>query len=191
MGADLQKQVELVVTSPLKRTLQTTLRGWRASIDNTGGFSKVVCLPQLQECNAYPCDTGSAKEVLEKDTEVNMLDFTNLTPDWTSKQGFYAADEKTLNERARWVRQWVYERPEKTILLVGHGDIIRRITGAPEANSTYAWRNAEVKTYKFRDGAEADKGYWLTPEGVDVAAGGYEPTSSEMDEVEKAEKARG
>ena len=131
--------------------------------------------------------------MLEKDSEVSMLDFSGLTPDWTSKAGFYAADEKTLNERARWVRQWVYERPEKTILLVGHGDIIRRITGAPEGNSTYAWRNAEVKTYGFKDpemqGKDA-KGYWLTPEGVDVAAGGYEPTSSEMAEIEKAEKAR-
>lgn len=176
----LQQQIDLVISSPLKRTLQTTLRGWGPAVQKLGGPRKVICLPQLQECNAYPCDTGSAREVLERDPEVNGFDFSLLTPDWTSKQGQFAADEATLNARAQWVRQFVRSRPEKNILLVGHGDIIRRITGGPLGNSTHAWKNAEVRIYQFDPKYANTEECWLTSGGEVATAGGYEPTSSEM-----------
>ncbi|CAO1614267.1 unnamed protein product [Parajaminaea phylloscopi] len=178
--AQLQQQVDLVVSSPLKRTLQTTLRGWGPAVERLGGRKNVVCLPQLQECNAYPCDTGSAREVLEQDPEVSGFDFGLLTPDWTSKQGQFAADEATLNARAQWVRQFVRSRPEKTILLVAHGDIIRRITGGPLGNSTHPWKNAEVRIYQFDPQHVSSDACWLTSGGEVAAAGGWEPTSSEM-----------
>ncbi|CAO1627556.1 unnamed protein product [Sympodiomycopsis kandeliae] len=175
----LQGQVDLIITSPLKRTLQTTLLGWKPAVERLGQ-QNVICLPQLQECNAYPCDTGSPRAQLEADPEIQGFNLELLTPDWTSKQGQYAADEQTLNARAQWVRQFVRSRPEKNILLVGHGDIIRRITGGPLGNSTHAWKNAEVRTYEF-DPAHVDTPQaWLTPEGNEVASGGWEPTSTEF-----------
>lgn len=131
-------------------------------------------------CLDSPCDTGSSRETLEADPELQGLDFNLLTPDWTSKKGQFAADEKTLNARAQWVRQFLRSRPEKTIAIVGHGDIIRRITASPQGNSTYMWKNAEVRSYEFLpDWVEKDECF-LTREGLEVVAGGYEPTSSEM-----------
>ena len=85
---DLQKSVDLIVTSPLKRTLQSTRIGWGPAIDRLG-IKNVICLPQAQECNAFPCDTGSSREELESLDEFKDFNFELLTPDWNSKKGFY------------------------------------------------------------------------------------------------------
>ena len=37
----------------------------------------------------------------------------------------------------------------KTIVLVAHGDILRRITASSAGPSNYQWRNAEVREYRF------------------------------------------
>lgn len=128
---ELQARAQVILSSALKRTLQSTKIGYAPAIERLGGLGKVVLLPQLQECNDFPCDTGSAKEVLERDPELQGFDFSPLTPDWTSKQGFYAADQASLNNRAQWVRQYLRSRPEQDIVVMAHGDILRRITGEP------------------------------------------------------------
>lgn len=125
----MQSRAQVILSSALKRTLQSTKIGYAPAIERLGGLGKVVLLPQLQECNAFPCDTGSAKEVLERDPELQGFDFSPLTPDWTSKQGFYAADDVSLNKRAQWIRQYLRSRPEQDIVVMAHGDILRRISG--------------------------------------------------------------
>jgi broad specificity phosphatase PhoE len=66
--------------------------------------------------------------VLESDPEYSGLDFSELTPEWNSKKGFYAYDVASLQARARWCRQWLRDRPEQEIVVVAHGDILRYIT---------------------------------------------------------------
>lgn len=44
---------------------------------------------KLKECNAFPCDTGSSREVLESLDEFKDFNFELLTPEWNSKKGFY------------------------------------------------------------------------------------------------------
>ena len=61
---DLQQKVDLIITSALTRTLQSTKLGWGPAIERLG-IENVICLPQAQECNAFPCDTGSSREELE------------------------------------------------------------------------------------------------------------------------------
>lgn len=47
----LQKEVELIVSSPLRRTMSTTLDGYPSAIERLGGKGKIVLLPDAQECN--------------------------------------------------------------------------------------------------------------------------------------------
>ena len=77
------------------------------------------------ECNDLPCDTGSSRAALEADPQFAGFDFSLLSPDWTSKKDFYgalrsasehganraAADDASLRNRARWIRQYLRERP--------------------------------------------------------------------------------
>ncbi|KAI1334020.1 phosphoglycerate mutase-like protein [Xylariaceae sp. FL0016] len=178
---ELQQEADLIVSSPLRRTLQTTYLGWAPAIERLGGLKKVVCLPQAQECNDFPCDTGSPRKTLEADPEFAVFDLAQLPDDWTSKQGFWAADHDSLTSRARWVRQFLRERPEKNIVFVAHGDILRRITGTPKGASPYMWKNAEVRIFEFDPKFVESDECWLYQKEDVAAAGGYGPTSTELD----------
>lgn len=181
----LTSEVNLVATSPLTRTIQTTLLGWPAAIEKLGGRSKIALLPEFQECNDFPCDTGSSAETLSKNSEFEGLDFSKLPQDWTSKQGFWSADRDAIAKRAKWVRQWLRSRPEQTIVLVGHGDILRQVTASQEGPSGYMWRNAEARIFTFDpDTVEGDDAECFLKQevGKEVAvAGGYGPGSTEAD----------
>ncbi|KAI5361229.1 Putative histidine phosphatase superfamily, clade-1 [Septoria linicola] len=183
--ADIVNEVDLVASSPLKRTLQTTKLGWASAVERLGGLSKVVLVPEFQECNDFPCDTGSAKEVLEQDVELKGFNFSDLPSDWTSKQGFWSADRGLIAKRAKWVRHWLRDRPEKTIVLVGHGDILRELTASSDGASGYMWRNAEARIFTFDpETVDKDECFLLQEKGKEVAvAGGYGPTSTEEDIV--------
>ncbi|KAI1134359.1 phosphoglycerate mutase-like protein [Hypoxylon sp. FL0543] len=185
---ELQREADVVISSPLRRTLQTTYLGWAPAIERLGGLKNVVLLPQAQECNDLPCDTGSSREVLEKDPEFAVFDLAPLTPDWNSKKGFWAPSEEALYNRARWVRRFLRDRPEKNIVLVSHGDILRRITSHPATGpSTYPWKNAEVRIFEFDPlYVDTEECFLHQRENV-AAAGGYEPTSTEV-EIELAER---
>lgn len=104
-----------------------------------------------------------------------------LTPDWTSKQGFYAPDSESVLKRAQWVRQWLRERPEKEIVLVAHGDVLRQITAGPDGSSSYMWKNAEARIFHFDPKSVDSDDCFLDQERVVAVAGGYLPTSTEMD----------
>ena len=73
-------------------------------------------------------------------------------------------------------------RPEKDIVLVAHGDVLRQITATAESGpSTHMWKNAEVRIFHFDPKwVEKDECYLYQEEDV-AAAGGYGPTSTEMD----------
>lgn len=100
----LQQDVELIVSSPLRRTMSTTLDGYPKAIESLGGKGKLVLLPDAQECNdcksgyrqpvlamltdtrirlskqyySDPCDTGSDRSFLEKDPEYQGSETVSL-----------------------------------------------------------------------------------------------------------------
>ena len=131
-----------------------------------------------------PCDTGSSREELEKNEEFKGFNLSMLTPDWTGKKGFYAPDPETILARARWVRQWLRERLEQTIVLVAHGDILRQITAGPGGPSSYMWKNAEARLFRFDPKSVKTEDCFLDQEGIVAVAGGYDPTSSEIDLID-------
>jgi len=173
-----QKTAELLVTSALKRPMQTMVIGYpllRKRLEEAG--KPVVILPQLQECNDCPCDVGSPREELEADPEFAGLDLSLLPPDWRSKEGFYAPTAAALKERARWVRRWLRDRDECEIVVIAHGDILRYITEG--RNSERAWANTEVREYTFRtDDQDADAVMVPFVATSIVSEGDNEPTSS-------------
>ncbi|KAF8314942.1 phosphoglycerate mutase-like protein [Clavulina sp. PMI_390] len=171
---NIQQTAELLVSSPLSRTLQTTILGFpalRAKLEAELGPTKgIIALSRLQEVASLPCDTGRDKAELEKDPEFVGIDFSSLEDDWNSKQGDF--DPENVLERAKWVRKWLRARPEKEIVVVAHGGILRRIT------KNLVWANAEVQQYTFA--SEDDEDAKLVLVRSEVKAGEHEPTSEEM-----------
>ncbi|KAH8106332.1 phosphoglycerate mutase-like protein [Cristinia sonorae] len=177
----IQKTAELLVSSPLRRPLSTMILGYpdlRKRLEAEG--KPVIILPQLQECNDLACDIGSPREDLEANAEYAGLDFSLLTPDWISKEGFYSASVPALQARARWNRKWLRARPERDIVVVAHGDCLRYITEG--FNSYKDWANAEVREYTFKveEAEDVDGEAWLVPVKQVAKEGDAQPTSSEL-----------
>lgn len=76
--------VELLVSSPLRRTLHTTLLSFKTETDK--GI-KIIALPDLQETSNLPCDTGSPLAELREDFKDTPIDLDLVEPDWESKVG--------------------------------------------------------------------------------------------------------
>ncbi|GAA5948190.1 hypothetical protein JCM3775_000333 [Rhodotorula graminis] len=185
---DFQKDADLIVSSPLRRPMQTMIIGYaplRERLERAG--KPVVIMPELQEVNALPCDTGSDRATLASDPEFTGLDLSPLEPSptpehwagassWTSKEGIFAPER--VEERARWVRRWLRDRSEDKIVVVAHGDILRCLTEG--RRSATPWANAEVRAYTFStDPAHADDAV-VVPVREVAKEGSDEPTTSDM-----------
>jgi broad specificity phosphatase PhoE len=80
----LHDQIELVVTSPLRRTIRTALLGFAPEI--TRGV-RVIALPLLQEASALPCDTGSELDIIKEEFKDSTVDFSLVQHGWHLKVG--------------------------------------------------------------------------------------------------------
>lgn len=122
---DLQKnfpyhsQVDLVVASPLKRTIYTALLAFSNDISNKK--LEVIGLPELQETSDLPCDTGSSSTELAKEFQGKPVSLGLVKDGWNNKRGRWAPTTEAINERSRDARKWLMARPEKDIVVVTHG----------------------------------------------------------------------
>ncbi|TIA06116.1 putative transporter, partial [Aureobasidium pullulans] len=93
---------------------------------------KVYALPELQETSDLPCDTGSDVRVLESEFKGQPVDLSYMyTPQakaWNNKTGKWGATASAVDDRARIAREWLYNRPEKEIVVVTHGGFLHYFT---------------------------------------------------------------
>jgi broad specificity phosphatase PhoE len=75
-------KVELVVTSPLNRTIQTALLVFGPEVQRG---VKVLALPELQEITDLACDTGSELGVIKEQFRELPVDFGFLEDGWHKK----------------------------------------------------------------------------------------------------------
>ncbi|PUU75615.1 histidine phosphatase superfamily [Tuber borchii] len=146
--------VDLLVSSPLRRTIQTTLLGFKKQVESG---VKVELLAELQEVGKSPCNTGSSRDDLEKEELFKELDFSGLPDDWTSKALYAPLDPHPLSERARVARKWLRSRSESHVVVVLHGNFIHYVTEALDSNGNLPgtrWSYTEFRSYVFVDGDE-------------------------------------
>ncbi|KAF5964043.1 histidine phosphatase superfamily, clade-1 [Fusarium bulbicola] len=117
--------VDLIVSSPLRRTLQTTLLGFSSQLER--GL-QIVALPEVQEVSDLNCDTGSDISVIRAEFQQQPVDFSLVEPGWEVKEGKWAPAIDSILERARAARQWLSERPESEIVVVTHGCFLHFFT---------------------------------------------------------------
>lgn len=155
------EKVSLIITSPLRRTIQTTLLAFtnvlhkryyvEGSEHGVEGGAELLIDPDLQERSALPCDTGSDQPALE--IVFPGLDFSTLHSGWPSKVGFYSADHNAVNDRARKVRGDLRERivalkdsERRDIVVVTHGVFMKYLSGDPAIDLPKAgWKSYAMK----------------------------------------------
>jgi broad specificity phosphatase PhoE len=138
--------VGLIITSPLRRTIQTTLLSFTnvlnkryydgGSGNGIEGGAELRLDPDLQERSALPCDTGSDRRALE--IAFPTLDFSTLHSGWPLKEGAYSPDDNAVNDRARKTRGHVRERivalkdsKRRDVVVVTHGVFMKYLVGDP------------------------------------------------------------
>ncbi len=148
------RDIDLIVSSPLKRTLYTSLITFYPWLQ--AKQIKVIALPELQETSDLPCDTGSPICDLLKEFAGKPVDFSLVLPGWDSKKGKFAPTAPAIENRAADARAWLLQRPEKEVVVVSHGGFLQYLTSNWSASSDPStkmqgtgWANAEWRTYTF------------------------------------------
>lgn len=137
-------QIDLIVSSPLKRTIRTALIAFGEPL--RAKSLKVICLQGLQETSALPCDTGTPRDQLELEFKGQPVDFSYVTPGWDCKVGRWAPDAEAIEMRARQVRLWLRDRPEKEIVCVTHAGFLHYLTENWSEHDQFTgtgWANTE------------------------------------------------
>ena len=110
---------DLIVTSPLRRTIETTLLGfYGADASPRRRRVPIVLMPELQEAGARACDVGSPADELRKlfADDLDVLDFSPCGDGWFDKTGSNAPTADALAARSLFVRRWLRDRPERNIV---------------------------------------------------------------------------
>ncbi|KAH8646741.1 histidine phosphatase superfamily [Xylariales sp. PMI_506] len=162
MQNPLAQNAGLIITSPMRRTIQTTL----GSLDwlMAKGI-KVEADADWQENSAKPCDTGSPAPALAK--EFPDVDFSTLDPvypDKTSPAGaHYYYTKQALMKRGQSALKKLYSRPEKVIIVVAHSGFLRLcVTGSWFYNADYrvfdyAERSSEDAPFVLKQSPETEQ----------------------------------
>jgi broad specificity phosphatase PhoE len=112
--------IDLIVSSPIRRTLYTSLLSFHDDIKTKG--LRIIALPELQETTALPCDTGSHPVELDNEFAGEPIDFALVQPGWNDKTAAkWAVNDETIARRAQEAREWLYQRQEMEIVVVTHG----------------------------------------------------------------------
>ncbi|KAI9651559.1 MAG: hypothetical protein M1831_000754 [Alyxoria varia] len=179
--------VELVVASPLKRTIYTALLSFPDIISKRQ--TAVLALPEVQETSDLPCDTGSERDELQKEFSGHPIDLSLVKDGWNSKKNQWAPNTAAIEERCRVARRWLRDRPEKDIVVVTHGGLLHYLTedwaGLDRKQGT-GWANTEFRSYTF-DLASGDDAAIVETEESRTRRRGIEklPTEAEQRNIKR------
>jgi broad specificity phosphatase PhoE len=153
--------VAIILCSPLRRAIQTTLAGFSDILDkryfpNDPARGKhdgasLLLEADLQERSNLPCDTGSSVEELKK--AFPLLDFDGLDETWPTKTGRYGPDDGDVGERAVRVTDLLGGLAEKLnvedrkdVVVVTHGVFMKFLTGDHDLDLPKAgWKRYGVR----------------------------------------------
>lgn len=141
-----KESVGLVMTSPLRRTLQTARLGFQQSIDEKyyaqgsgAGIqngARLLLEPDVQAHSARPCDTGSDIAILRSEFYDLPWEILDLNPTFPAKEGLYASDSESLKLRGARIQRRLEQkfkelkdsgRPD--IVVVTHGGFLSSVIG--------------------------------------------------------------
>ena len=126
---DLAPEIEHLVVSPYRRTLET------AAIVNTGLGLPVRVETRVRERMGFACDVGSPPYRLSRAWP--DLDFGTLSDGWwRPHDGGQEESEDALARRvANFRNEWALRADHTTALVVTHWGVIRSLTGITVGNT--------------------------------------------------------
>lgn len=150
--------VSLLITSPFRRTIYTTLISFGPALANGHCRSQIIALPEIQETSDFPCDTGSDAEKLRKEMieKCIPIDLSLVKPGWNIKSlnSKWAPSSEALTSRAREARKYIRDRifelqregeTDPEIVVMTHGGFLHYFTEDWEDSKAYtAYANNKI-----------------------------------------------
>jgi broad specificity phosphatase PhoE len=162
-------QITHLVSSPLRRTLYTTLLAFPTVV---AAGKKILALPEIQETSDLPCDTGSSPQVLAAEFGADgNVDLSKVTEGWNSKTGRWAPATSAIEARARsarfFLRKFGEREVERTgedvhIVVVTHGGFLHYFTEDWDGSEKFTgtgWDNTEWRSYNFVEDTGEENGH--------------------------------
>ncbi|KAI1202070.1 histidine phosphatase superfamily [Nemania serpens] len=158
-------RVKLIVSSPLRRTIQTACTAFSTAIAQD--LPRIALLAELQENSARAGDTGSPLSALS--TLVEELGFPLDTSElrgggetWYHKGPgtAYYPSLKKVEERARVARVWIRNKARELddgdrLVVVTHGAfahfLVQDFAGLHAGRGSGVWLNAGFRSFQFVD----------------------------------------
>lgn len=128
------ERVELVVVSPLRRTMDTALLGFGEALGQSVPWkldSGALEVPGRIACNKGNATSGKLLLIMHK--RWDLLDQYKSLPGWQARETVEFDDSKN-NERFRDFSDRLASRAEKVIIIVSHSSLIRQYLGPATAN---------------------------------------------------------
>jgi len=171
----IAQDAELIVVSPMRRTLQTVRHGL--------GWLRLRGVPVIvrgdwQENSDSACDTGTPVGVLAQ--EFGEFDFDTVFEEYPAKTGRWAFTEAAIRQRGLECLRWLRNRPEKVIIVVSHSAYLRvaicqrRFTNADYRVFDFAGDRDELLEWEMTD--ERGGGMGKSIKGVAYSVPGDFPT---------------
>lgn len=141
--------IDLIVCSPLIRTLQTYLL-----VFNNQNRCPLIIHPDLQEIFCEPSDIGSSVEELRKRfpsliNELNTFTQTFGENEWlekTNPENIYSPER--LEERKKRLLNWILNRPEKNIFIISHNVMLKAFL-YNDRDHKYDFQNGEIRQIQY------------------------------------------
>jgi broad specificity phosphatase PhoE len=145
--------VDFVISSPLRRTIETTLLGFGKTI--SAKQLKVLLEPRCQETTAKPSDTGSWLGGISTQCG-DVLDTSRVEAGWNSNTGVWEMTPENLRLHCEELHDFIRTLPYTNVLLVAHGSVSKY--SLPQAALTITqfletftghggWHNTEFRSY--------------------------------------------
>lgn len=142
--------IDLIVCSPLTRTLQTYLLVFHNQPD-----IPLIIHPDLQEVCTEPCDTGSPIIDLKNkfpnlSNQLTIFGETFGDSEWLDKnnpENIYSP--KKITERAKRFHQWLMNRSEENIFVISHNLMLRQLLQDNNTTEKLELKNGEIKIMEY------------------------------------------
>ncbi|KAH9874828.1 hypothetical protein IAQ61_004018 [Plenodomus lingam] len=167
---EYHNEVDIVFASPLRRTIQTAALSLGPALSRKE--VPFILMPVLQEVSNIGCDVGIAdtaedvKQFLpelfaegEVEFDIEKVDASAVTKGWNSKRGYWAYEKQAIMKRATDFRNFLFQRPEKQIVLVTHGAFAHFLTedwDVEDPMTGTAYKNCEHREFVFTDSSTAE-----------------------------------
>ncbi|CAJ1421316.1 unnamed protein product, partial [Effrenium voratum] len=129
------QSVQVVISSPLSRCIETTLLIFGDSLEPPRCVSNL----HTERC-IMPCDTGRSPEELLKSFPclAQWQDFAQLPTTWWPKERSFQ-EELSPKDRVEAFKRYLLARPEEKLAVVGHNGFFSILTGRRMENCEVRW----------------------------------------------------